>query len=407
MSKGIQNIDDFVERKKLDGYELPQHSDDQFQQYFKTHAFDLSRVPSPEDAILFYNGMEIGSRGNIVCINGKAKSRKTVIACAMMSSAFSDDGFLGFTTKLDGGGRKILHVDTEQGYSHYWRAMARVLKDGGQAAAPDWYTSVHTRDAGVDFRLAFIEWLIKKFAPDIVYLDGVTDLVFDINSQDEATKVGEKLLAWSFSFNCLIVAVIHLTKTTGYMTGAIGTYLEKKCQTAITVAKDEDKEDFSHVTCQFSRDAPFPAFTIEFDKEKGHYIRTDDNRVTSKGKGGDMMPGSYNEAVQLQVVDIAFRWLSVYDDERHFKGALYRALKEATGDAMNRTHTAAWVRYLNEKAVIAIDPDGRVLKADTWIRAVRDAPELDFEGMEIPPEAHDHDLAETFIAGIPGEDLPF
>jgi hypothetical protein len=228
-------IDDFLPEKKS--------SDNDLANYLAEHVYYDGLEAPADERVLFYNGIPIGSRGNIVAINGKAKSRKSVIASAIMSSAFCD-GFLGFTTKL-GGEPRVLNFDTEQGLGHWIEGSRRVIRDAGHYERPPGFHSHHTRDCTVEMRIELLEYALGLYTPDIVVVDGVTDLVYDLNSQEEATRIGSKLMQWSVKFNCLVVAIIHITKGTGYMTGAVGTYLEKKCQTAIKCEKDEKDEGVS------------------------------------------------------------------------------------------------------------------------------------------------------------------
>lgn len=254
---------------------------DVFAQYIEAHRFDPSKHPQDDDTLLYLNNTPVGSRDNIVSITGKAKSRKTVVARAMATSMFKPDGFLGFSSMLPHDA-VILHIDTEQGYKHYWHSVDRIFKDAS-TKKPDRFISIHTRDADIPMRLQLINHLVEMHKPSVMIVDGVTDLVYDINDQGEATKLGELFLQLSSKHRMLIIVVIHTTKTTGFMTGAVGTIFEKKSETVIKVEIMEGNPMASDISCQFSRNAPFPTFSIEADKN-GDYSVINASEVAINGE---------------------------------------------------------------------------------------------------------------------------
>lgn len=334
------------------------------EEYIKAHTFDINNKPPDDVGILFYNGVQIGSRGNIVSITGPAKSRKTVVMSGIASSVFMPQGFdsLGFTSILKPD-EKSLHIDTEQGYQHYYDAVCRIFRDAGVTSIPARFHSLHTRDADIKLRIELTEFLLEKIKPTVVFIDGITDYIYDINSQEEAVQVGEHLLRWSYRYNCLIIVVIHTTKSTGFMTGAIGTYLEKKCETSIKVTKQEEPNHaISDVQCQYARGAGFPAFSIELDQSKGKYVRIDDQRATSKGKHGDKSPDAYPDEVHAPVIARIFQYRPGFGDYE-IRREVVNALELVTGDKINGKVAAKFLDYYHSRAMIVKHPDG------LWMRA--------------------------------------
>lgn len=341
-------------------------------EYLADHKFDITKLPPEDSHIFFYNGIPIGSRGNIVSITGKAKSRKTVVASAIATSCFIEGNFLGFTSDL-GADEMILHVDTEQGYYHYYGSVVRILADAGRKNnLPPNFISVHTRDATVEFRIQLTDYLLKTYRPRVMILDGITDYVKNINDQDEATYIGERLLSWSYVYDCLIIVVIHTTKTTGYMTGAVGTHLEKKSQTVIKVVRDDDgKEDgddnVSHVSCQYARDKGFKAFAITYVEELGRYALLPEKDVLKKGKKGDRSPEAFADDNHKKILSAVFLYLDEVEDSK-LLDKIFKAVKNISGDKLNLSERRAFVKYYNEKALIFQNPVG------AWMRPGASAP---------------------------------
>jgi hypothetical protein len=252
--------------------------------YIAEHRFDPKQRPTEDDHILFISQGEeeipIGSRENIITITGKSKSRKTIAASAIATAMFrSGETFLNFRSTLPEE-MPILHIDTEQGYKHYFHSVERMLAGHD---APSRFTSLHTRDADIPMRLQLIEYLCESLKPGVIIIDGLTDLVYDINDQAEATRIGEVFLKLSSKYKLLVIGVIHTTKTTGFMTGAIGTIFEKKSETVIKVELDEKDKMVSHITCQFSRNKPFDNFSIRADDNHQYSIENEAN-ISKKGE---------------------------------------------------------------------------------------------------------------------------
>jgi hypothetical protein len=323
---------------------------------------------------LFYNGIPIGSRGNIVAINGKAKSRKSVIASAIMSSAFCD-GFLGFTTKL-GGEPRVLNFDTEQGLGHWIEGSRRVIRDAGHYERPPGFHSHHTRDCTVEMRIELLEYALGLYTPDIVVVDGVTDLVYDLNSQEEATRIGGKLMQWSVKFNCLVVAIIHITKGTGYMTGAVGTYLEKKCQTAIKCEKDEKDEGVSWIACQYARDKGFAPFGIMYDEADEVYVRVSDEQTQSSGPRADNGPATKSEEVRARMLSATFGAHTGIPTEHTLKIKINQAARMTGIGELKKKDTAAWIAFFFENGLIVPHPEFGHVKGEFLTKYTAHAPEL-------------------------------
>lgn len=388
MAKYFTDIDDILPGKEV-------QSADDLQNYLLEHSYRDGMTPPADEKVLFYNGIPIGSRGNIIAINGKAKSRKSVIASAIMSSSFTRDeaGFLGFTTTLPRD-PKVLNFDTEQGLGHWIEGSRRVVIDAGLDERPEGFYSHHTRDCEVDKRIALLEFALDLYKPDIVVVDGVTDLVFDLNNQEEATKIGGRLMMWSVKYNCLIVAIIHITKGTGYMTGAVGTYLEKKCQTALKCEKDEKDDSISWVTCQYARDKGFQMFGIIYDEAAGHYVRTDETKTQQTGPGSSNGPATKSEEFKSQFLDTIFRIRTAYNNIAALKteGIKRAAATLGLGEISPRD-TKAWLEYFLASSLIVTHPDFGFVRAEVIQAHKAKNPEINFN----TPPAEDHYV----------DDLPF
>lgn len=320
-----------------------------FDQYLESHRFDPTKEPPAESPILFHNDSPIGHRGaNIITVTGKAKSRKTVVTSAIASGLVSD-GFLGFNSRMNDKDR-IVHIDTEQGYFHYYNSVTRIFKQVN-VKMPKNFQSFTTRDAEHEFRLELLDYIFEELKPTVLIVDGITDFVYDINDQKEAKQIGDKFLIQSAKHDTLVIAVIHTTKSTGMMTGAIGTYLEKKCETSIKVELDEEDRLVSHITCQYSRNKPFEDFSITMNDTTGFYEILGDEYV--KVKGSLDLP--YNRKSMESIIEIAFK------DKKLVPIQMMRNIvgnKASDSGALKEEAITTWIKDASIDQLIVYTPQG-------------------------------------------------
>jgi len=59
-----------------------------------------------------------------------------------------------------------------------------------------------------------------------VIIDGIADLVSDVNNLEESNLVVQKIMKWSAELDCHIVTVIHSNFGSDKPTGHLGSFLE-------------------------------------------------------------------------------------------------------------------------------------------------------------------------------------
>ena len=94
-------------------------------------------------------------------------------------------------------------------------------------------------------------------------IDGVADLVSDVNDIKESNDIVQKIMYWTEKYNIHIVCVIHSNHNSEKPTGHLGSSLEKKTETQIKLQLNEDDENIVQVHCKRSRSIPFEDFSFE------------------------------------------------------------------------------------------------------------------------------------------------
>ena len=99
----------------------------------------------------------------------------------------------------------------------------------------------------------------------LVVIDGIRDLVHDINSPAESTDLITKLMRWTDERKIHIHTVLHLNKVDDNTRGHLGTELNNKAETVLQVTKDEFDRDISSVAPMFIRDRDFDPFAFRIN----------------------------------------------------------------------------------------------------------------------------------------------
>ena len=110
-------------------------------------------------------------------------------------------------------------------------------------------------------RLEFINWLFNesqyKDNIGLVLIDGVADLINDVNDLEASNNVAQKLLEWSASSKCHIITVLHRNFQSKKPTGHLGSAVLKKAETVVFV---EREGEFTIATPEYTRNQPFESF---------------------------------------------------------------------------------------------------------------------------------------------------
>ena len=205
-------------------------------------------------------------RGELVADCGKAKSGKTTFLSILMAACLTQKVLaLERNTSLTDSPLRVLWLDTEQSQ----QSTQEILKDRimpladfcpaklEEMAEPDLNESFYAfnlRGLGFEKRGKMVDVAIRTIRPDIAIIDGVKDLMTDINDAVQATLIMEKLMALAKEKNCCIVCVLHQNKSEQdrNMRGSIGTELTNKAFEVFQCECIEESDVFK-VTHTYSR----------------------------------------------------------------------------------------------------------------------------------------------------------
>lgn len=236
-------------------------------QSIRLKATDEYTVP-PE--ILQVNGSTIGTLGNFSASTGKAKSKKTFNVSAIVAAALSNSEVLRYTAAFPDDKRKVLYIDTEQSKYHCQKVMKRILQLAGLPTDEDCPNLVFValREMTPEQRRTIIDYMLFKMKGiGLVIIDGIRDLMYDINNPTESTQIINMLMQWSSEYNLHIHTVLHLNKGDDNTRGHIGTELNNKAETVLQITKSQTDPNISEVKAMHIRDKEFEPFAFHINAD--------------------------------------------------------------------------------------------------------------------------------------------
>jgi hypothetical protein len=281
-----------------------------------------------EDAptVISIDGQRIATLGNFSVLIGKAKSRKTFFATAITAAALRNGTFCGVTATLPDEKNVILYFDTEQSTFDCSLVLKRIVTAAGRR--PDDLRFFSLRKFNPKERTEIISHAINTIENiGLVVIDGIRDLVSNINNEYEATAVSGHLMKWSQEQNIHIVTVLHQNKADNNARGHVGTEVINKGETVLSITKDERTPNISLVNPEFSRaiDSGRIAFCID---ENGLPALVEDYAFEDGQKV--MTDGQHYKDVVCKIFD---------PDSSLQYSELVNAIREQTNVGMNKAKT--------------------------------------------------------------------
>lgn len=210
--------------------------------------------PPNEVLCITINNKKIGSLGNIVTIQGKPKSRKTVFITGIIASFLSGFPVYNMACTLPEG-CKIAWIDTEQSKYDLYKCVQFVKKETDFKKLPDFISIYQNRPLNPAENRAFLQKLVNSDNKlKIIFIDGLLDFVSDMNNIEECTGLIQEIQQLIFNKDILIITVLHENKGSNFSLGHLGSFLERKSQSVLRVEKNATGSTLEPVYLRSDRD---------------------------------------------------------------------------------------------------------------------------------------------------------
>lgn len=234
----------------------------------------------PEVCLLEIDGVPFFAKGDIHAIKAKQKQGKTNAISIMVATILC--GKWGRLTGLLENA-KVLVIDTEQKEADAQLVYNRTLTLAGLPKEDiyDRFQTFALRALDTNDKLNAVKALIAEFKPDIVFIDGVVDLMGNFNEVDDSKQIIEEFMRMSTKevsgIDPAIVCVLHTNKANEdhNMRGHAGTMLAQKSGNVLEVSK---KDGIISVFSTDSRHQEVPTWSFSFDND-GNIIDADELRI--------------------------------------------------------------------------------------------------------------------------------
>ena len=262
--------------------------------------------------VIHVSNSTISTLGNFSASTGKGKSKKTFNVCAIVASAITGKKILNYEAHFPEGKRRILYFDTEQSSYHCHKVLERINVLAGNPPDEDseLIEFVMLREFSPIDRRQIIELaLAERPEVGLVIIDGLRDLLFDINNSTEAAEIIGLLMRWTSQYNIHIHTVLHLNKADDNVRGHIGTELNHKAETILQVSKNERDGNISEVHAALIRDKEFPPFAFRINSE-GLPELVPEHEIRLKKRARDFDYEIMAEELHRRALDVAFENVS-------------------------------------------------------------------------------------------------
>ena len=235
---------------------------EELRQYWLDPALDY-----PEPRYLFeYHGVPFSPLGGIQAISGQKKNGKTFMLAQLMAVALgSGSERMGFylpglstrkeTTAWMGHEPVVLYCDTEMEQLNTAKVLRRVhwlcgwdLKARSERFHVLWLREVPKTEqqSKNKERWRLIKNAIEEVSPDIVFVDGLRDIVDDFNDNRESSEIVGEMMTLASVRNICIWSVLHMNPRPGNddeskMRGHLGTELGNKVSDTFVCKKKKDQ----------------------------------------------------------------------------------------------------------------------------------------------------------------------
>lgn len=227
--------------------------------------FDATKPPPHPRAIYTLDGHIIATRQNLGTITAAKSAGKSAVTGAMLAATLgeSERDYLGFGSE-NPRGLAVMHYDTEQADYDAFQVLGNALKRAGKKPEeqPAWLYSY--RLTGLSHKDA---WMVIKITVRLaaeecggvhsVLIDGVADLVANVNDPEECNAFVADLHALAIKHDTWICSVIHFNPGTEKTRGHLGSQLERKAETNLRLDKDKT-EEITTIWSNKQRHAPIP-----------------------------------------------------------------------------------------------------------------------------------------------------
>ena len=284
--------------------------------------------------MLEFNGVPFSALGGIQALTGQKKNGKTFVIAMLIAACLAPDcprvhdNLPGLTVPqrtLDHLGHlpRVLWVDTEMEKLNSAKVLRRVhwLIDHPMNMPHErfnvlWMRTIEGNDQEPSFRKRWrlIKSAIDILHPDIVFIDGVRDIIGDFNDNLQSSQLVQELMALAEKHGICIWNVLHMNPRPGNddeskMRGHLGTELGNKVTDTLASVKSKTNNGVTFTVKQLdARGKDLDDWKFEITDDAGNLGIP---RITNSGTN---LPSKSKEQVTCDEVTLIRSWIEQAKD---------------------------------------------------------------------------------------------
>jgi hypothetical protein len=232
-------------------------------------------LPPPETLISIgehqfkgnYYPTTVMTAGSFSVIAAPSKSKKTLFKTQLCATYIGGNASYRFPN-IHSHRREdyyILDFDTEQS-EYYAQRTFKSVADIVGTIYPQ-YLTFKICHLSAEERVAFIEKVLERFKGKVklVFIDGIADLMNDVNNLEWSNQIVHKLIKWADDYKIHICTIIHVAYGVTKATGHLGSAVTKKAETVFLLKVDDNDKNIVEVLPQYTRGYPFDSFKFMVD----------------------------------------------------------------------------------------------------------------------------------------------
>ena len=207
---------------------------------------DFAEPYHPPRWTLSHNDTPFANRGELHIVTGKSGHGKTAFMSQVMATLlcgkFGNMQYQGEPPHMP----VVLYIDTEQGKDDTIAIKNRVCSLAGIPFDQpcERFKVARLRDTVTAAeRWQQILKLAYVIHPDVMFIDGLLDIVEDYNEQKECTPIIRELMIMATHYDMSTWCVLHENPTTEKMVGSLGSIAQRKVTEVFAVRKHKNEKE--------------------------------------------------------------------------------------------------------------------------------------------------------------------
>jgi hypothetical protein len=190
----------------------------------------------------------------------------------------------------------------------------------------------------------------------LVIVDGIRDLLRDINSSSESLDVINSFMKWSSLYQLHIHTALHLNKADDHTRGHIGTELNNKAEAVMSIMERRDISGVREIRAMHVRDMDFVPFAFKIEKDSLPHIVGEYSHLVTK-KDARVPLTKLPEDKHRKVLDAVFADCEIckgYDELIQKLASGYSSI----GYTRGRNTIVGLLKYLKDCGAVVKSGDG-------------------------------------------------